>query len=233
LKKELVVPQCQVDFGKTTMPQISVCVVCGRNSPQNKRCSRCKSETYCSTGCQLLDWPTHKKSCSTEKELKALHKVDVKIQQEAIDSGALRFHFLNKRNDRNIARHGETSQVRGVTKSVNMLLAAMGLSERRPEKMYATDEFVGTYCKCMQNCEKMVKGGGGDVVYGWNLFEGPYLVEAEFHAVWRPPKNFDKKRRLINVTPYLAEQTTYDGLFVEDPSLCIVEEVPSNRVLWK
>lgn len=40
-----------------------VCTKCGRDA--EKRCSRCKSEWYCSRNCQLKSWKTHKKICDT------------------------------------------------------------------------------------------------------------------------------------------------------------------------
>ena len=38
-----------------------ICVKCGQNA--EKRCSRCKSEWYCSRQCQLKSWKKHKKIC--------------------------------------------------------------------------------------------------------------------------------------------------------------------------
>jgi len=35
---------------------------------------------------------------------------------------------------------------------------------------------------CFPNIQKKVAKAGGSVVYGWQLYEYPYMIEAEFHA---------------------------------------------------
>ncbi|KAL8653284.1 MAG: hypothetical protein Q9210_002184 [Variospora velana] len=38
------------------------CSVCGQLMPV-KKCGRCKETQYCSVGCQMRDWKTHKEFC--------------------------------------------------------------------------------------------------------------------------------------------------------------------------
>jgi predicted Zn-ribbon and HTH transcriptional regulator len=43
------------------------CANCGKNA--TSRCSRCKSEWYCSKECQIKRWKVHKELCKTLSEL--------------------------------------------------------------------------------------------------------------------------------------------------------------------
>ena len=40
------------------------CVRCHDRKTETRRCSSCKVARYCSTPCQSLDWPKHRKACS-------------------------------------------------------------------------------------------------------------------------------------------------------------------------
>lgn len=44
------------------------CANCGREGP-TKRCSRCRSESYCSKECQRKHWKNHKRTCNMLKAL--------------------------------------------------------------------------------------------------------------------------------------------------------------------
>jgi hypothetical protein len=51
--------------------------------------------------------------------------------------------------------------------------------------------------ECFFNVQEKVAASGGDIVYGWNIWEWPRVyIEAEHHAVWRSPDG-----DLIDVTP--------------------------------
>lgn len=50
---------------------------------------------------------------------------------------------------------------------------------------------------CFPVVEAHVRNVGGDVVYGWRIWELPWTyIGAEFHAVWRSPGG-----DLIDITP--------------------------------
>lgn len=50
---------------------------------------------------------------------------------------------------------------------------------------------------CFPMVERQVSQEGGDVVYGWQIWEWPTLFfEAEFHAVWKLPSG-----ELLDITP--------------------------------
>lgn len=41
---------------------------------------------------------------------------------------------------------------------------------------------------CFKDVERQVAAEGGEIVYGWEIWEWPrIMIEAEFHAVWRSP----------------------------------------------
>ena len=68
-----------------------------------------------------------------------------------------------------------------------------------------------TFGDCFKDVERQVSEKGGDIVYGWIVWEWPrILIEGEFHAVWKSPVG-----KLIDLT------TKPDGeqriVFVPDP----------------
>lgn len=50
--------------------------------------------------------------------------------------------------------------------------------------------------ECIHNVYKKVSKDGGSVVYGWRFCEYSYMIEGEFHAVWRNPEGL-----LVDITP--------------------------------
>lgn len=73
---------------------------------------------------------------------------------------------------------------------------------------------------CFINVKRKIDKEGGDVQYGWIIWEIPtIMVEAEFHAVWISPE-----KKLIDITPCSREMDnkTIDIrriLFLIDPSI--------------
>ena len=64
--------------------------------------------------------------------------------------------------------------------------------------------------ECYGNVEKHIEKNGGDVQYGWIIWEDPkLLLEAEFHAVW-----VNKKGEYIDVTPKVDKENRV--LFLPD-----------------
>lgn len=51
-------------------------------------------------------------------------------------------------------------------------------------------------CACFDNVARQVVECGGSTVYGWQFWKHPYMIEAEFHAVWRSPEGY-----LHDITP--------------------------------
>jgi len=49
--------------GKDAVLHGDRCSQCGINSASMKRCSKCRSQLYCSLECQTSDWKIHKKHC--------------------------------------------------------------------------------------------------------------------------------------------------------------------------
>jgi hypothetical protein len=65
-------------------------------------------------------------------------------------------------------------------------------------------------CGCFENVQKRVNTEGGDSLFGWQFWEHPYMIEAEFHAVWRKPDG-----SLVDITPK-DDREIHRILFVED-----------------
>lgn len=65
-------------------------------------------------------------------------------------------------------------------------------------------------CGCFENVRKRVEAEGGESVLGWQLWEHPYMIEAEFHAVWRKPDG-----SLLDITPK-DDRDIQQILFIED-----------------
>lgn len=66
--------------------------------------------------------------------------------------------------------------------------------------------------ECIGIVDKMVRDFGGSRVLGWQVWKGTYLIEAEFHAVWKT-----KDGALKDVSKKGNKVTKI--LFVEDPDL--------------
>jgi len=65
---------------------------------------------------------------------------------------------------------------------------------------------------CFPVIEREVAQHGGEIVYGWRIWEWPgVMLEAEFHAVWRDPDGV-----LHDLTP--TPQGERRSLFVPDPA---------------
>lgn len=65
--------------------------------------------------------------------------------------------------------------------------------------------------ECFNNVVERVRRVGGDLVYGWAIWEWPSVfIEAEHHAVWRSPNGI-----LMDITPH--EYPTGGVLFLPDP----------------
>lgn len=185
-------------------------------------CSKCKNTYYCNRGCQKRDWKSHKQMC-----FPTLSMAEKQILQAALlRRGLLKLMYLNPRNDRTIEKHGaDTRPVRGVNKHLRAMLSKMGLDPEKAKIMYLVPGICMPYGMCTKNCLAMCMKHGGAVVFGWSLWEGDHIVEAEYHAVWSRPSD----GIWINVTACM-EGTNYGGYFVPDKHY---DTTPHNRIYWK
>lgn len=204
------------------------------------RCSRCQQASYCSVACQRADWPQHRGPCRAI----ALHRVShksksarAKLERESL----AQITIVNPRHDRSIAKHGgDTSPAMQRSAAINALLAHMKLDATENESIWLMStshplsrDVPGVFGRCAFNVERVLQKAGGRDVYGWTLWQGRYVVEAEAHVVWQP----DERSPVVNVTPH-ADGRILPGLFVEDDSLYDdlvsrrVTRMPNNVLMW-
>ncbi|EZP65463.1 zinc chelation protein SecC [Pseudomonas sp. RIT357] len=65
--------------------------------------------------------------------------------------------------------------------------------------------------ECLTIVPEHVAHHGGKQLTGWAIWEGPHIIEAEFHAVWRNPEG-----RIVDLTPRPSELALANILFLED-----------------
>lgn len=203
------------------------CQNCGHTNVSLKRCVQCRKAWYCNTFCQTCDWPVHKHVCI---------KIDLEkceqTQAHLIASGQMQFKFINDRLDRSVQTHGnDTRPMMKISKALSNLTSALKSNVvimTRPHQDYTLP-----YGRCFKNAALCVQNHGGKVLYGWSLWEGRYMIEAEPHAVWSADGTFESA---FNVTIDMHGRV-YGGLFVVDATLDNYmkqhQKVPSNVVLWK
>ncbi len=84
----------------------------------------------------------------------------------------------------------------------------------RPKSKYLPND-------CYENVKKHISQNGGDIVYGWSIWEWPQVfIEAFHHALWKNPKG-----RLIDISPDDTTLFPY-RLFVEEPDAIFADEMP-------
>jgi len=49
---------------------------------------------------------------------------------------------------------------------------------------------------CFPAVQEKIKRDGGQMILGWQIWKGNFLVEGEFHAVWESPT-----KGLVDITP--------------------------------
>jgi hypothetical protein len=64
--------------------------------------------------------------------------------------------------------------------------------------------------ECFHNVQRRVEQEGGKSVLGWQFWESPFMIQAEFHAVWRKADG-----SLVDITPK-DDKGIHQILFVED-----------------
>ncbi|GAB5417845.1 MAG: hypothetical protein Crog4KO_24070 [Crocinitomicaceae bacterium] len=68
---------------------------------------------------------------------------------------------------------------------------------------------------CTEIVRKKVENEGGRIIYGWQFWKTPFLIEAEFHAVWEMPDG----KTLKDLTPKPEQYGFEHILFLEDEEL--------------
>jgi hypothetical protein len=75
---------------------------------------------------------------------------------------------------------------------------------------------------CMTNVPEYKKLNGGDIQYGWIIWEAPgQLLDAEFHAVWRRPDG-----SLVDLTPTMDGEKSI--LFLPDSKRVYEHQLVEN-----
>ncbi len=74
---------------------------------------------------------------------------------------------------------------------------------------------------CIATVDRHVERVGGERVLGWQLWMGAYLIEAEFHAVWKNPagelKDISKKKNGVSKIVFVPDATLrYKGKQIDN-----------------
>lgn len=90
--------------------------------------------------------------------------------------------------------------------------------------------------ECFPNVESKVTIDGGQIVYGWQIWKGELICEAEFHAVWRSSAG-----DLIDITPKIPpverilfvqdEKVKYKGAQVDNIRISCISNLLINDVI--
>ena len=82
--------------------------------------------------------------------------------------------------------------------------------ENDPFILNITPDNESEELSCFENINRIVQKKGGEIIHGWLLHNVDYMIEAEFHAIWKDPKG-----NLIDLTPDQSAFIT-ERLFVID-----------------
>ncbi len=88
-------------------------------------------------------------------------------------------------------------------------ISALGISDK-PFYIEVIPDIDAINGDCFVNVIKKVNTSKGEMILGWQFAEYSFMIEAEFHAVWKAPEG-----KLIDITPS-ADQTATKILFVID-----------------
>lgn len=86
--------------------------------------------------------------------------------------------------------------------------------------------------QCFPAVAEKIRRDGGSQVLGWQIWKSDILVEAEFHAVWKPPegtlRDITPKQLPISRILFLPDpKATYDGCQVDN----IRMNISGNRLV--
>jgi len=88
-------------------------------------------------------------------------------------------------------------------------IAALGIHEK-PIYVDIRPDVTSRTGDCFENVLNKVRIAEGEAAYGWQFAEYAYMIEAEFHAVWKDPLG-----NLVDITPS-GDPTATKILFVID-----------------
>src|SRR5687768_5682713 len=81
-------------------------------------------------------------------------------------------------------------------KNLNDLLKLISLKSTDVINVKVKTEPYSERNFCFPIVERKVREENGEVVYGWRIWKHIFMIEAEFHSVWRSPEG-----ELIDITP--------------------------------
>ncbi len=107
----------------------------------------------------------------------------------------------------------------GINQNVKSLLSKMGTNVK-PFFVDVKPEGFAIKDACFPNVRKAIEKFGGQMIIGWQIWESPFIIEAEYHAIWA------NKSSLIDITPKKIpisqilfvrnESQLYDGKIVDN-----------------
>lgn len=99
--------------------------------------------------------------------------------------------------------------------------------EAKPEFVPVRVDPGAKYGSCYFNIQSKIRGKGGQMLWGWTIWEEPgFFLEAEHHAVWVSPDD-----EWVDITPHEEENTI---LFLPDPQRVWKRKpIPSQRFALK
>jgi hypothetical protein len=181
-------------------------------------CGVCKSIYYCGANHQKEHWKKHKLSCKplTDYQLmvKARDPKVIELEKKALQSGKLQIKYLNPRSDRTLEFNGaDTSPAQKLTNEIKEF-AHLATRIKNPTivYVYANPDYQFQHGKCAANVFKVVKKEGGKMIFGYYIYQGKQILEAEAHCVWMLPK---KQGVFLDVTKSSCG-SPQSGLFVVD-----------------
>ncbi len=108
--------------------------------------------------------------------------------------------------------------------NIKKLLSKLGI-ESKPMIVDIVPESDAENGNCFVNALRKVEDEGGEVIYGWQFCEYPYMIEAEFHAIWKAPNG-----KIVDITPSL-DPNVKQILFAIDESRAFHGESIDNARL--
>ncbi|HWY38632.1 MAG TPA: SEC-C domain-containing protein [Bacteroidia bacterium] len=88
-------------------------------------------------------------------------------------------------------------------------LVALLKTNTAPFFVTVTPDALAEQNECFDNVQAKIQRDGGDRIVGWQFWKHQFMIEAEYHAVWKSPNG-----ELIDITP---KNSAIDKImFVED-----------------
>ncbi|WP_165742184.1 SEC-C domain-containing protein [Pseudoalteromonas sp. Z1A6] len=109
---------------------------------------------------------------------------------------------------------------------VKNLLVSLN-SESEPVYVKCIPEIDAELDDCFPLVESKIKRMGGEIVFGWQIWKANFLIEAEFHAIWKTKSGelIDISRKAISPDKILFVQDSnrvYEGKQVDNIRVNII-----------